>query len=73
MRAGQPLPPGLAGVSQQCVHPPKVRDSASDSNGTIPHLRTPRRPLADGFQRGIDPYVQCGRKGIQVGVHDELP
>ncbi len=37
-----------------------------------PHRRAPRHLLRAGLQQVIGPDIECGREGVQVGVHEGL-
>ncbi len=68
----EPQPPGLGGETQQRLHHCQghhlgVRDPRSD-----PDSRAPRHLSRLDLQQIIGPDVECGREGVQVGVHEGL-
>jgi hypothetical protein len=49
-----------------------VTSSASLSDGPMRPLPAARRMLRRFFQEVIGLHIQCGSKGVQIGIHDGL-
>ena len=72
MSSGVADPAGLTGEPQQGLQHGqredlRVTDPRSDTDG-----RTHRHSLRRGLQQVVGPGIQCGREGVQVGVHEGL-
>ncbi len=72
MRGGMPQPTGLAAVSEQRLHHRQRDDlGVTDLRGD-PDLRPVGNLFWVELQQIVSADIECGRKGVQVGVHANL-
>jgi hypothetical protein len=69
MGAGIAQPAGLGDIAQQGLHHRQGEQLGVGQLGSDPDRRPPRAQLGGVLQGIIDGDVQCGREGVQVGVH----
>jgi len=72
MLAGVAQPTGLAGEPQQRLQHRHRDDLRVADPRHDPHPGPGRHPIREVFQQIISTGIQCGRKGVQVGVHENL-
>ena len=73
MLAGGPQPAGLGGEPGQGLqHRERDQLGVGEFRGQ-PGLWPPRPVVREGFEQVVGPGVQCGGKGVQIGVHEGLP
>jgi hypothetical protein len=69
---GVAQPTSLVSEPQQRLHHRQRQQLGVGQLWGDADLRSPRAQVRTFLQRVIDPRVQCGREGVQIGVHQIL-